>query len=538
MREFCSADTVNCGTSSTPTVRLGDGMDNVAELLISVRSKGIEIWVADGRLHYRIPKDRVAHEELEALRKSKDKIIALLQMSVRTDLLQPRPVHRPRSDIAPLAFSQIAHWNMYNLGTRRVIRGVAQAVQIQGIIDSHLLQDSVNRIVRRHDALRTQIVRAGEIPSQKIVEHAGCSVRVEDLSKMAGHLRDDWARHVIGNVILELIDVSSDPLTVILLLRRSREDHILFTTMEHSVSDGVSAGIFVNELLTAYEQEALGCEESLPVESIQFSEYAAWQRSVEPVLYEQRGLYWYTRLCGCDRVSFPQSVPEAEWESSGWSRLPIYIEKELKEMLSTWCRLHKTTLVMSVLTAFSTLIFKWCGVRDTVIPFQYDGRSSTLLSGTIGYVAYPLYLRVELAPEDTFVDLLSKLTHEFYSAHQHADLSYLESRNPRAGFTRNALFNWIPQRMPDDRSTYSRRGDNHLMVSRFAFEHPGLKTLDRDTEPMIGLSDLGDCIIGGINFSRRSQSIKSMERFALNLKAILRLLIEDPKRNINAVALF
>ena len=100
------------------------------------RSRGIEFWSEQGRLHFRAPKGALSRHELDRLRDCKEDILALLDK---------RQV--------PLAFSQRAHWNLYNLSKRPAIRQLASATSLRGSLDVALLEKSLDEVVRRHDGL-------------------------------------------------------------------------------------------------------------------------------------------------------------------------------------------------------------------------------------------------------------------------------------------------------------------------------------------------------------------------------------------------
>ncbi|MCU7065251.1 hypothetical protein K7R09_26120, partial [Serratia ureilytica] len=62
------------------------------------------------------------------------------------------------------------------------------------------------------------------------------------------------------------------------LLRLADEEHLFLLTCHHIVSDGWSTGILLRELGTLYGAFRRGEADPLPPPTLQYPDYAAWQR--------------------------------------------------------------------------------------------------------------------------------------------------------------------------------------------------------------------------------------------------------------------
>ena len=62
------------------------------------------------------------------------------------------------------------------------------------------------------------------------------------------------------------------------LIRIAEDEHALLITMHHIISDGWSMGVFVRELSVLYGAFVRGEEDTLPELSVQYANYAVWQR--------------------------------------------------------------------------------------------------------------------------------------------------------------------------------------------------------------------------------------------------------------------
>jgi non-ribosomal peptide synthetase component F len=170
---------------------------------------------------------------------------------------------------------------------------------------------------------------------------------------------------------------------------------------------------------------------------------------------------------------------------------------------------------MAVFAAFVAVVLRWCNAPEAVFQFMTDGRADPRVEHAIGYFAAPLHLRIELRRTDRLRDLMERIVACYVEAHQHADVSYLESQAPRPQFTYNSIFNWIAQDQRFDRA--AAIGDDAVTSEPFAFENPMLRNFERDNEPGILLVDYGDEIAGALQFRRDRHSVRSMQTVARRL---------------------
>ncbi len=508
-------------------------MDEVDDLLETVRRKGGRLWLEKGQLRYRVPRDVLTEAQVRILRASKQKIVDSLQGAGRTSV---SGLERPQLiGTAPLAFSQLAHWNMYNLGNRPAVRQIASATRMGGPLRLDALKRCITEIIRRHDALRTTIVMLDGVPAQKITCSTDFDLHFYDLTELPERDRATEVHGLIEQLILEPIDVGVGPLFGVRLAKVWDDEYVLVLAMEHIISDAFSMGILMRELVAAYMQAEKGRAVSLPAVPIQFSDYASWQRNGERSWVAKHGVYWKEHLAGRQRLRFPDDKVQVAETSIGWRSAPIRIGRSLKAELQEWCRRRRTTPAMAVFTAYVALVMQWCNTEDAVIRYQSNGRVAPELEGTIGFFASVLYLRIVLDKRDTFADLMNRVLEEYCCAYEHADSSYMAAQDARPGFTRNPSFNWVPQGSSTNFSV-SEGLRSDLSFSPISFAHPMLRNLQLDHEPTILFYDGEEEIVGSVDFPANRFSIERMETFGRNLLVMIRALLENPESRITDVA--
>lgn len=512
--------------------------DRLTVLLGRVRAKGVRIWAEEGHLRYRAPKNALTDHDIEQLRTSKGEILSLLQHDLPPSLAPTAPPAR-RTHLAPLAYSQLHHWNFYQLSHQPAFRHLLAVQRLAGPLDIEATRRTIAAIIHRHDSLRTRIILHGGIPMQEIANSVEWTLDIQDLTTAAASGHELEINRQIEQIVMEPINVSIGPLFAVKLLRLSPSDHILIVAMEHIISDMWSINLFMRDFLRGYAQATRSGTVAFAKLPMEFSDYASWQKSQKTNWLKRHSPYWEDCLRSCHRLRFPDDPPPphclTQNNRSGWTIATIPVEGALHTRLQQWCREQRTTVVMSIFTAYVALVLRWCRAAETLIRFETNGRVDPKLADTIGYFTSPLYIRVSLTENDTVADLLRRVTQAYCSAHEHADFSYIESREPRPDFTRNTAFNWIPSLA--DHDTENTLNADALKLLPFDFENPRLQRLERDTEPFAVFFAQRDRIDGGIWFPLDRFSRATMEMFSKHLRAFVDELIKHPGQRVLDLAL-
>jgi len=361
-------------------------------------------------------------------------------------------------------------------------------------------------------------------------------LEIKDLSSITTSRHEAEITRHIEEIILQPIDLAVGPLFGAQLLRLRENDHVLLIAMEHMISDMSSMHILLRDLFSIYAARLNGSCSSLPKIPLNFARYAAQQKSLHRATIEKHGKYWTEHLSGFPRVRFPEDKDRPPVHRVGWGTVPIRIRAELKKELRDWCRVHQTTLVLGVLTAYVGVVLRWCDTQEAVFQYVTDGRVEPKIKDSIGFFAAPLYLRLALNADDNFLDLLSSVTQEYCSAHEHADFSYLESQTPRPEFARNSAFNWIPPGSTFDFPRITTQ-ENSITCASIPFSHPMEKNLERDNEPSVLLFDRDDEIVGAMHFPLNRFSRETMEDFTRNFLLFVEHLLKTPRMTVKGIRL-
>lgn len=509
--------------------------EDVIDVLESISNKGVRIWVEKGRLHYKAPKGALTQADIRKLRTFGFRIVAYLCETTDSGGVDSMQRSGARVRRAPLTFSQLARWHRFRLGECCSVRQIAAAMRLSGRLRVDALRQSLSDIVQRHDALRTRIVIVDGSPIQEIDDTRDCQLPIADLTRLSGGLREAEVQREIEKFIMEPIDVAVDLLFGVRLLKLNDDEHILMVAMEHSVSDLFSLNVLWRDLLSTYTSVVKGRPSALPRVPVQFADYAVWQRNTERLMIGRHGAFWNEQLAGC-RLTFPENKSEDSSTQRGWGSVPVRIDRNLKAELYKWCRVRQTTPVLAALTAYFGLVSRWCKTTQVMIECQSDGRVSPQLEEAIGLFASPIYLSIRLHENDSFVALKNRVTEEYCRAHEHADFSYMAAQMPPSVLTRVIAFNWIPQGTKSN--CHELQGsEDAISCCPIAFEHPALRKLELDREPVLVLFDADEEVVGGVRFPLNRYSIDSMERFGRNFLVFIEALLGRAEECVSDIVL-
>ncbi|MEP0322278.1 AMP-binding protein [Bauldia litoralis] len=181
----------------------------------------------------------------------------------------------PRDHPIPLSLLQEPYWRSRPAARsgRQTRVGVAQ---IDGPLDVAVLRDSLDRVVARHELLRTRFSLRDGVPVQVVEPARAVPMAMVDLSgaEDAEVATEDFLRGERSRVF----DLQAAP-AVVFTLVRLREDRYLFVRANHHIlPDAPSWNLFFRDLAEIYEARIADEEPSLPALPVQYADFSVWQR--------------------------------------------------------------------------------------------------------------------------------------------------------------------------------------------------------------------------------------------------------------------
>ncbi len=351
----------------------------------------------------------------------------------------------PRNGPVPLSFAQQRLWFLDQLEPGLVAYNVPAAVRLVGKLDVAVLNWSLNEIVRRHESLRTTFDSVAGQPAQIVAPSLELSISVVDLSGFSDELRETAAMRLAQEEAQRPFDLIRGPLIRAVLLRLGSELHVLIVTMHHIVSDGWSQGVLKTELGALYDAGMKGERTSLPELSIQYADFAQWQRGwLKDDELNRQLAYWREHLKGAPpSVDLPNDSARPPQLNYRGATFLFELSADLSESITALSRREGVTLFMALLAAFKALLFRYTGQSDIVVGTPVANRNREELEGLIGFFVNTLALRTDFSGSPTFRELLHRVREVSLGAYAHQDLPFellVEELQPVRDLSRNPLF--------------------------------------------------------------------------------------------------
>jgi amino acid adenylation domain-containing protein len=444
--------------------------------LSHLRSLGVELWADGGSLRCNGPRT-VLTPELQAEIKSRKSEILLRMREANCTSAQPRLHPVARNGNIPLSLTQQRLWFLDQLDLGSPVFNIATAVRLVGPLDVGALEQSINEIVRRHEALRTTFAPADEQPVVVIAPSLTIALQLVDLRELSESERPLQAQRLMGEEAKYAFNLARGPLLRAALLRLGLEDHILIVTVHHIVFDGWSVVLFSQELAVLYSAFSQGNASPLPELPIQYTDFAHWQRQwlQGEVLQAQLG-YWKTQLAGAPpALELPTDRVRPAVQSFHGAREFLDLPKSLSKALKGLSRQEGVTLFMTLLAAFKVLLFRHTGQEDIVVGTPTAGRNRAEIERLIGFFINTLVLRTDLSGNPSFRELLRRVREVTLGAYDHQDVPFeklVEELQPQRDLSRTPLFQVFFNMLNLERRSPELHGlrvtDEQLVLFEFA----------------------------------------------------------------------
>jgi len=142
----------------------------------------------------------------------------------------------------------------------------------------------------------------------------------------------------------------------------------------HLVVEGLSIyQTFLQELHTCYQSFIDNKQPNLPDLSIQYSDYAHWQRST-PVPAVQLD-YWQKKLANIETLQLPTDFSYPAKNTYQGATHCFNLSKETTTKLKKLGQEQDTTLFMNLLTVFYVLLYRYTGQNDIVVSTVINQRN-------------------------------------------------------------------------------------------------------------------------------------------------------------------
>lgn len=321
----------------------------------------------------------------------------------------------------PASVGQRLLWFMEHYRGRAGVLNCPLLLRLRGRLDMSILQETMDRLTARHEALRTTFTGRGSRLTQVINDPGPVSIGLVDVSD-----EPDTDLALQRRVAAELrtqIDPTIWPVRVT-LWRIGPDDHVICFNMHHLVADGWSCGVIFQEILRLYDWLA-GGGSPLPAIGWQYSQFVAWQtEALQSETFRTHRDYWRRELKGVIFPSLPSGSVRAGDGAHAIGRDGVDLGPSVAAALRAAARARRTTIFTVMLSIYYSLLLRLAGDNDLAIASVFANRLRPELQHTVGALAHLIVLRARLRRAGTFGDVLREAHATVAGAFLHQDVPY------------------------------------------------------------------------------------------------------------------
>ena len=498
------------------------------ELMSRLRKAGIRVSVNEGKIRIKAEKGALTESLRNDIATHKAAILALL---VQQSGDEPTLSIVSREQPLPLSYAQQRLWFLDELEPGTPIYNMPFALTVHGELDRTALQSALDKLIVRHETLRTVFPSIDDTASQVVLPSLQLKVQWESIDDPAPEALTQRSQEVAT----QGFDLSKGPLLRLHVLSTAAQEHLVVLVIHHIISDLWSMDVFFRDLGLLYEPGTALNNATPDVLPFQYVDYAAWQRELVSGSRLQGHLdYWCNQLRDAPpvlEVPVDYARPAEPGYHGHWHAitLPASLTRHIGELTSQ----SEVTLFMLTMTAFAVLLSKYANESDLVIGTPISGRHRTELEGLIGFFLNTLALRIDTSGNPRFNELLQKVKNIALDAYAHQELPFerlVEELQPERDMSHTPVFQhmFICQDSRNSKLTL-----------------PGLRTepaklISHDTAKFdltLAVTQRDDGIEVGVEYSTELFRPDTIERMLAQYQSLLEIVCQQPDTPLKALTL-
>ena len=340
-------------------------------------------------------------------------------------------------------------------GTNSVLYNIPGGITFDKDLDLIKLEKCINTIIMRQESLRTYFELENDSVVQKIVDTLDFKL---DIIDNVNYENIDS----IFNTFVKPFDLSIAPLFRIKYLKFTNGKNAIFIDMHHIISDGTSLSIFIDELISLYN------DISLPELKITYKDYSAYEfNKLHNGDLNEAKEYWLNQFSDeIPILNMPTNFPRPSVQSFVGKKIYSIINSETFTKISDLCSSLGITPYMFLLSCYYILLSKYTSQDDIVIGSPIVGRDIVETYNLIGMFVNTLALRNKIDLSSTFKDFTLNVKETLLNAYKYQTYPFDE-------LVRNLNLSRDASRKPlfDTMFTYQNNGYKSIEIDGIKAEY-------------------------------------------------------------------
>ena len=512
-------------------------MKDIVNFILALAKKDVVVYAEDGKLKINAPEGALTDAVIDDIKQHKDRLMTYLQSSGSVVNKEIPVIDNAES--YPLSSSQRRLWILSQFEQSNVAYNMSGVFIFEGALNIPALEYAFEKLIARHEILRTVFREDGEGQIRQFILAPGASgfrIVQEDLTT-AGEVSEDIWKMRINEAAVAPFNLATGPLLHAVLFRIADAKWIFSYTMHHIICDAWSMEILIKELMGLYNAYTQPEAISLPPLRIQYKDYAAWQQAqLSGDTLAEHKTWWLQQFEGelpVLQLQGDKVRPAVKTYNGGtvYKTIAPRISKDLKNLLQQ----QGSTLFMGLLASVKALLFRYTGQEDIVIGTSIASREHPDLENQIGFYVNTLPLRTRFDGGGSFLDLLAHVKQVTVGAYEHQVYPFDELINElglQRDMSRSSLFD-VMVVLPDATSETAKEatGLEDITVSRYSTGEDTVSKFDLTFFFVEGR----DAIYISAAYNRDIYTGETIAQMTGHLEGLLEAMLATPSQPLNTL---
>ncbi|MCB2298651.1 non-ribosomal peptide synthetase [Clostridium tagluense] len=377
------------------------------------------------------------------------------------------------SDYYETSSAQKRIYMLHKLSKQSTAYNMPGVIEIDGELNIEKAEKIFNKLIQRHESLRTRFLTTESSTVQIIHKPEEISFKLEKIQTQ--NIEDIKE---MMNSFIRSFDLEKAPLFRAGIIEVKEQKYILIIDMHHIISDGSSVEILIKEFKEFYngiEKEPL---------KIKYKDFVVWQNNKQDSEeLKKQEEYWIKEFeTDIPVLNLPIDYIRPKNKDFIGDNINFTIGKEETRKLREIARETGSTMYMVILSTLMILLSKYSGQDNIIVGTPIAGRNHEDLENIIGMFVNTLPIRSTVKGGNSFDEFLIEVKEKAIKVFENQEYQFeklVEKLNVYRDLSRNPIFDVL-----------------------FAFQN----------------MDKGEIKIEGLNINT-SYSISNVEKFDLTMTA-------------------
>jgi amino acid adenylation domain-containing protein len=330
-----------------------------------------------------------------------------------------------------------------------IYHNIPLILEIEGAVDTRVLEQSFRSLIKRHEALHTKIITENNEPLQWIDPQVDFRLEIIDLSGNKDEPGHNHPLHLAMEKVKRPFSLAEDLLIRAAFIRITHTKCILAVALHHIISDKFSLSILLGDLLEYYDAYLNQRPPRLKELPLQYADFSQWQHQLPAKVIGTLLFYWKRQLSGQPApLELPIDRTRASIHKFEDESLTFTIPPALSERIKDFSRQNQVSSFVVLLAVLKILFQRYTGQEEIVLGTSVDNRNQPGTDTIIGPIANLLVLRSRLASTSSLNQVLTKVNKTVNNAYKHRDIPFdrlVLELEPNKDMSRTALFDVLFQ---------------------------------------------------------------------------------------------